>query len=265
MSQQMGRLASSWTTVHNLPMHARVSVEPAPAGCPVVVLVHGVGVSSRYMIPTAQRLGTSCRVYAPDLPGFGLSGKLAHALTLRELSDVLADWMQATGLDRAALLGDSFGCQVVAEFAVRHPERIEQAVLVGPTVDPQGRTFGEQARRWLINTPYEPATQALIVLRDYRDCGLRRAWRTFQFCLQDHIEEKLPLVQAPTLVVRGSHDAIVPQRWAEEVTRLLPHGKLVVIPGAAHTVNSDAPLELARVALPFLWAGCTTARREQIA
>ncbi|MDQ3880940.1 MAG: alpha/beta hydrolase, partial [Chloroflexota bacterium] len=63
---------------------------------------------------------------------------------------------------------------------------------------------------------------------------------------------KLPCVRVPTLVVRGGRDPIVPQAWAEEVARLLPRGRLVVIPGAAHAVNHDAPAALARVVLPFL-------------
>ena len=70
--------------------------------------------------------------------------------------------------------------------------------------------------------------------------------------LADKIEEKLPYIQAPTLVVRGSNDPVVPQRWAEEVTRLLPHGSLRVIPGAAHTINYSAPVEFVRVMQPFL-------------
>ena len=52
--------------------------------------------------------------------------------------------------------------------------------------------------------------------------------------------------------MRGSNDPIVPQRWAEEATRLLPQGRLAVVPGAFHTVNFSSPLELVRVMVPFL-------------
>lgn len=90
------------------------------------------------------------------------------------------------------------------------------------------------------------------MIRDYRDAGLRRALDAFRRMIEDPIEEKLPRIQAPTLVVRGSRDPIVPQRWAEEVTHLLPRGRLVVIPGAAHTINYSAPRELARATLSFL-------------
>jgi hypothetical protein len=54
--------------------------------------------------------------------------------------------------------------------------------------------------------------------------------------------------------VRGERDAIVSQAWVEEVTRLLPGGRLVVVPGA-HTINYSAPRELVRVVRPFLVGG----------
>jgi pimeloyl-ACP methyl ester carboxylesterase len=63
-----------------------------------------------------------------------------------------------------------------------------------------------------------------ITLTDYRKAGLRRAWATVRLALEDRIEDKLPGIVAPTLVVRGEHDPIVPQPWAEQVTRLLPKG-----------------------------------------
>src|SRR3712207_9324005 len=90
---RLGRLGSRWTQVHGLKWHARVSLEPVPQDCPAVVLVHGLGVSNRYMLPIAEHLARDFRVYAPDLPGFGLSDKPDHVLTLRELADALAAWI----------------------------------------------------------------------------------------------------------------------------------------------------------------------------
>jgi 2-hydroxy-6-oxonona-2,4-dienedioate hydrolase len=104
MPQKLGRLESRWVTVDGLPVHARVSVDPVPDGFPALVLVHGLGVSGRYMVPTAERLAPHFRVYAPDLPGFGRSGKPSRVLNLTELADALAGWMRAAGLERAALL-----------------------------------------------------------------------------------------------------------------------------------------------------------------
>lgn len=247
-----GWIESKWSRVGGLRMHARVSVSPARHDRPAVVLVHGIGITSRYWVPTSVLLAPYFRNYAPDLPGFGLSDKPERTQTLRELSDWLAKWIRSFGLSRPALVGNSFGCQIVADVAVRHPDLVSRAVLIGPTTDPQGRSAVEQIARWRRNNPGEPFAHKIVSLRDYIDCGVRRVVETFKYSLQDHIEEKLPYVRVPTLVVRGSRDPIVPQRWAERATRLLPEGRLVVVPGAYHTVNFSAPLELVRVMVPFL-------------
>ncbi len=111
-----------------------------PAGRAPVVLVHGLGVSSRYMRPLARHLATDLRVHAPDLPGFGRSGKPRRVLSIPELADWLAAWMEAAGLRRAALVGNSLGCEILVELVLRHPERVERLVLQGRTPEPGART-----------------------------------------------------------------------------------------------------------------------------
>src|SRR5438270_1925127 len=85
-----GWIESRWTRVNGLRMHARVSANPIPNDVPNVVLVHGIGITSRYWIPTLIRLGLDFHVYAPDLPGFGKSDKPERTQTLPELADSLA-------------------------------------------------------------------------------------------------------------------------------------------------------------------------------
>jgi 2-hydroxy-6-oxonona-2,4-dienedioate hydrolase len=148
MGRRIGELRSHWIDVDGLPIHARAALDQAPPDAPAVVLVHGMGVSSRYLVPTGARLAPDFRVYAPDLPGFGRSGKPRHVLDVPELADALAAWMHAAGLKCAALLGNSFGCQIIATLAVQHPERVERAVLQGPTVPRDERTIFWQLVRW---------------------------------------------------------------------------------------------------------------------
>lgn len=245
-------LVSRWTLVGDLWVHARVSRDPAARDRPAVVLVHGLVVSGRYMVPTAERLARYYRVFVPDLPGFGKSEKPSHPLNVTGLSDSLVTWMSAVGLESASFVGNSMGCQVIADLAARHPEYVECAVLQGPTMDPQGRSAPRQVARLLLDGFREPPSLLPIMLRDYLSAGLGRSLSTFRHSLEDRIEDKLPHVQVPALVVRGSRDPIVPQRWAEEVARLLPEGRLAVIPGAAHTINFAAPSEFVDVIQPFL-------------
>jgi pimeloyl-ACP methyl ester carboxylesterase len=238
--------------VDGLRIHARVSVERPLARAPAVVLVHGLIVSSRYMVPTAERLAPFVPVFAVDLPGFGRSDDPARTLDVPELADALASWMEASLLERAVLVGNSFGCQVIAELAARHPGRVAGVVLAGPSMDPRARNAPAEMLRLLADWPRERPSLTLIFLRDLLRAGLGRGWRTFRYALADRIEAKLPLVQAPALVVRGSRDPIVPERWAEEAARLLPRGRLAVIPGAPHAINYSAPDELVRILRSFL-------------
>lgn len=262
--EQRGKLESQWTLVDGISMHARCSVERVPDDAPSVVLVHGAGVSSRYFMLTAERLAPHYRVYAPDQPGFGKSGKPQRVLDVTGLADALAQWMEARGIEAAALLGNSFGCQIVVEFAVRHPQLIERGILAGPTTDAKARSALQQLWRWWRNGRSEPPSLQGVVLRDYRDAGLRRVLRTFGYAIKDPIEEKLPRVRVPMLVLRGSRDSIVSQEWAEEVTRLLPLGTLMLIPGAAHTVNYNSPTELVRAVRPFLNEGRRSRHKERL-
>jgi 2-hydroxy-6-oxonona-2,4-dienedioate hydrolase len=104
------KLETVWTRVGGLQIHARVSGGPEPARHPAVVLVHGLVVSSRYMIPTAERLAPHYQVFMPDLPGFGRSERPPGILDVAGLSDALSAWMGGVGLERAALVGNSMGC-----------------------------------------------------------------------------------------------------------------------------------------------------------
>jgi pimeloyl-ACP methyl ester carboxylesterase len=245
-------LRSQWYAVNGMRVHARVSVNAVPPERPTLVLVHGLGVSSRYMIPTAQELARTYRVYAPDLPGVGKSDRPPRAMTIPELADALAAWMQAAGLGSAVLVGNSLGCQVIVDFALRYAARLQRVVLVGATIDPEARGALRQIGRGLFDVVAEPPALWPILVHDYLVAGPFRSLQTLRYALQDPIEQKLPQVRAPALVVRGAGDTIVPPRWAEEMTRLLPAARLVVIPGACHAVNFSHPRELARVIVPFV-------------
>jgi len=233
-------------------MYTRLSREPIAAPTSAIVLVHGLSVSSGYMVPTAVRLAPSYRVWVPDLPGFGRSARPDHILTIPELADALAAWMQAVRLPSATLLGNSLGCQIIVNLAVRYPERIEHAILVSPTMDPKARTIHQEAGRLLRDVACEPPHFLPVLLRDYLVAGIPRTIGTLRSAFEDPMEEHLPQVHVPTLVVRGARDPIVPQEWVEKVHRLVPKSQLVVVPQAGHAVNFNSPEKLVRIIRSFL-------------
>jgi pimeloyl-ACP methyl ester carboxylesterase len=247
-----GRVESRWFDVKGRLWHVYCATPPPKADVATVVLVHGVIVSGRYMVPTLELMAPRFRAFAPDLPGHGRSEKPERGLDLDELADALADWMDAAGLERAMLVGNSMGCQVVARFAARHPRRTDRIVLQAPTIDRRARDLPRQLARLLRDMPRERLSLLLIMLRDLSRVGAVRALQMTRIMLADRIEDVLPLVQAPALVIHGSEDPILPQVWAAEVASLLPEGRLMVVNGAPHAMNYSMPLELLRAAAAFL-------------
>lgn len=245
-------LADVWTTVAGWRVFARVNAHAAQADRPPIVLVHGLGVSGRYLVPTARLLAPYYPVYVPDLPGFGRSARAGGYFDVRELADILLAWMDAWTLDRAVLLGNSLGCQIVAHAAARHPERIAAAILTSPTVDPASLPAARILAGFLRAIPHEPLSLAAIVARDYLTAGPLRMVRVCISMLSDRLQTRLPQMPMPTLVVRGEHDSIVSRAWAAEVTSLLPNGHLIELPGGCHGVCYDAAPQLAAAVRAFL-------------
>lgn len=241
---------SRWTRVRGLRLHCRAS-RHSPDTAPVV-LVHGVAVSHRYLMPFAELLAAEHPVLAVDLPGFGLSDKPRTVAGLPELTDHLADWLTATGNAPAAVFGNSFGAQIAVDLAVRHPDLADRLILSGPTMDPAARTMTRQVLRWLRSLPHEDPSQVPILARDLLDAGPYRAVRTFRTALRDRIEDKLPRVHVPTLVTRGDREAVATQAWAERAVALLPEGRLAVVPNCPHDATYSAPAALTELVLPFL-------------
>jgi 2-hydroxy-6-oxonona-2,4-dienedioate hydrolase len=168
-----------------LRMHALASTDlPRWQEVPVV-LVHGLGVSSRYMVPIARHLAPDLQVFAPDLPGFGRSDKPDHVLTIRQLADALAAWMSAAGLRRAMFIGNSLGCEILVELALRHPERVVSLVLQGPTPEPAARTASQQIWRYIVTGQYERSPLSWVSASDYMICGVRRFVQTFLYMLEE--------------------------------------------------------------------------------
>lgn len=218
---------------------------------PVLVLVHGLVVSSGLVVPTAERLADHFHVLAPDLPGYGRS-EGGGPVSVPGLGAGLLDWAAAAGLRRARWLGTSFGCQVLTEAALRRPRLFERIVLVGPTVDPTARTVPRLVNRWRQESWTQSAALRRLLVREYARAGIRRAVATVQAALRDRPEDRLAHLDMPALVVRGTDDPIITPAWAREVARRLPAGRLVTVPGAPHAMTFDAPDALLRAARPFL-------------
>ncbi|MCA2211728.1 alpha/beta hydrolase [Wangella sp. NEAU-J3] len=215
------------------------------------MLLHGLAVSHRYLMPTARRLGPGS-VYVPDLAGFGLSGKPATALDVGAHAATIADLIDRLGTGPVRLLGNSFGCQVAVELAIRRPDLVAALVLTGPTTDPAAATAWGQAGRLLRDLPHEDVRQTAILARDVRDAGARRILATLHHAVTDDIYGKLMAIRVPVLLLRGSKDPIAPQAWLDRMAGSLSRATAVTIGGAAHNVVSTAGAEAAAAIRRFV-------------
>ena len=244
-------MESLWATIDGIRGHARAWSGTSDSRRSPVVMVHGFGISSSYFVPLGNLLAGEFASYAPDLPGHGKSETPPRPLDVPALAEALIAWMDAFDIERAALVGNSMGCQIVAEAAVRFPQRVDRLVLIGPTVDPAARAAWRQIGRLLRGGYFERISLVGILLRDFARMG-PRLFPEFRFMLEDRIEEKLPRVTAPVMLVRGERDYVAPPRWLEEAARLSGAQTTTVIPRWGHGAHYSAPdVTKAKIA-PFL-------------
>jgi len=247
-------LRADWRLVGGLRLHARVA--DAAADAPPVVLVHGLGVSGRYFVPAARALAADHAVWVPDLPGHGRSEAPPRAQRVPEMAATLLAWMDAVGLARPALVGNSLGAQAVLHLAARHPERAGPRVLVGSTVDSRDRTFGAQLARLALTGLFERAGLVPILARDYARM-LPRILGEARAALDDAPEANAPLVRSPSLIVRGAHDRLTTRAWVAELAAILRGETVREVPGVGHAVHFSVPERFAAIVRDFLRAAAT--------
>jgi 2-hydroxy-6-oxonona-2,4-dienedioate hydrolase len=228
-------VASRRIVAGGLGIHAWAAGEGDP-----VVLVHGFGVSGRYMLPLAQSLARWFSVFVPELPGSGRSQKPPMPLGIGGLAEALASCLDALELQRPAFVANSMGCQVITELAFQLPDRAGPLVLVGPTIDPDQRRARHQVLSGVRDLAREPLSLLTHPAQD-GVTGIRALLATARSALADRIEDRLPLIEQPTLVLRGSEDSFVSAAWADRVAALLPRSRSVVVPGEPHAVHYTRP------------------------
>jgi pimeloyl-ACP methyl ester carboxylesterase len=202
-----------------------------------VLCLHGLGVSPRYLAPLVGVLRRDREVAAPRLPQ-GLPVERWAELAVAGITGPVT------------VFANSLGCQAAVEIAIRRPELVRSLVLVGPTWDPSAPTLRQHLARLALDAVREPPKLNWVVATDYLRGGPLRTVRGARLMLDHPMVERLPLVSAPAVVVRGERDPIVPKVWAEQVASLLPDATSREIPGAAHCAHFTHPREVAATERP---------------
>jgi pimeloyl-ACP methyl ester carboxylesterase len=223
-------------------------VPDAPVGGRPFVLVHGIGVSSRYFHPAAAELARLGIVYLVDLPGYGSAPNPHRDVSIADHAGVLARFLAATGIESPVLVGHSMGTQVVTQLALDYPQTTDRIVLLAPTMDPAARGFWPATGRLMrdILTREPPQVNAIVSIDYFFRCGIPYFLKQTRHLLADRIEDRLPLLRAKGLVIRGDRDCICPPDWCREVTGLLVDGRYAEVKGP-HVIMFTDPVRIAQL------------------
>ena len=256
---------SEFLRVAGLRLHVR---DTGPRIAPAVILLHGLGSSLQTWEPWAQSLAQRFRVIRFDLPGFGLTGPdpTGDYSDARAIA-VLAALMDALSVPHASLIGNSMGGKLAWQFAARYPDRVDRLVLISPDgFASPGFEYGRQAEvpmlakllpytmpTWMLRMNLAPAygdrsRLTSDVVRRYRDLmlapGVRRA--LLQRTAQVRLEPPEPLlrqIKAPTLLVWGERDALIPFSNAQDYLKAISNCRLVSFADLGHVPQEEAPAE----------------------
>lgn len=234
------RMASRWDDVGPWRIHSRYLTHRAPPGATWVLLLHGLGVSGRYMSPLALELSTRFRVAVPDLPGHGRTPARGRRLGVVDMAAALASWMDVAGVGGAHLVANSLGCQVAMQVAVDGQVSVSRLLLAGPTMDPAAPTAARQVARLVRGTPREPTSLALLAVAEQLRRPLQ-AWYALQAGLAHPVEVVAREVTNPTVLVRGADDHVAPSAWLRQLATWLRDVEVVELPVGAHGVHFDRP------------------------
>jgi len=264
---------------------ARVSTLTMGEG-PDVLLIHGLGGAKSSFFDTASALSTRSRVHALDLPGFGSSSKPALApYNAKWFAKVVVDVMDALGIEKAHLVGNSMGGRVAIEVGLRFPERVHGLALLCPAVAFIKREFHPIVRllrpefgmlphrftRGMIAGQFwsmfcdrdavDPSVADVVVeefQRIYASAGARFAFLASARNLyldnpfgRGGFYPRLSELTAPSLFVWGTHDPLIPHGFKRHVERWLPRAEQVVLERCGHVPQVERPAETNALLMRF--------------
>ena len=257
------RAPDDMVSIAGTPIHIR---DTGPRDAPAVILLHGFGASLHTWEPWAEGLQDRFRVIRFDLPGSGLSppdatGDYTDARAIALINGL----MQKAGIERASLVGHSVGGRIAWTFAAEHPDRVEGLVLISPDgFASPGFEYGKAPDvpavmklmryalpRFMLRSNIavgyaDPAALTDSAVERYHELMLapdaRQAMldRMEQTVLEDPVP-RLEKITAPTLIVWGEKDAMIPFVNASDYAQHIADNRLVSFPALGHLPHEENP------------------------
>jgi pimeloyl-ACP methyl ester carboxylesterase len=222
---------------------------------PPLVLAHGLCGSGRWWSANAPFLARRFQVYSLDLVGFGRS-RGGPPFRLGDAASTLAEWMRQCLPAPAHLVGHSMGGHIAAELAADYPELVARLVLVDAAAGRFDVTLAPGALAGL-PTLLRTLSPAFIrmLLSDASCAGPATIARALSALLATDLESKLGQITAPTLVIWGSDDMLVPLAVGRRIAAAIPGAQLAVLPRTGHNPMIERPETFNRLVHNFLHNG----------
>jgi pimeloyl-ACP methyl ester carboxylesterase len=252
----------------------------------VLLLLHGIAGSSETWVPAMELLQRDYTVLAPDFLGHGNSAKPPGDYSLGNHAAVMRDFLEILGIERATVIGQSYGGGVAMQFAYQFPDSCERLVLV----DAGG--LGREVS-WMLRLVTLPGAEYVLpvvfsallrdcgdsIIRFLRDRGIRSAratetWRSFASLtdpanraafvrtMRAVIEpggqavnamDRLYLAEGmPTLIVWGAQDKIIPLSHAYQAHEAISNSRLEIMEGVGHYPHVEDPFQFVEILSEFL-------------
>lgn len=271
-----GEVASGFLDVDGVRIH-QLDTAPGRTDLPLVILVHGWAGCTTDFRPLLERVDSERRWVAFDHPGCGESDKPDIHYSITGMAEFVEAVRAALGVETVDLVGHSLGGQIAVHYAVRHPDRVRRLVLI----DPDGLA-GEEGfwlrvvrldrlvdRAFALNsrcvirgvmrrrvfhgrTGLEAAADGKAAYLLTPDGNRAVARITKEAIGTEPVDDLLPLVAQPTLVVWGGEDRLLPVRWAGAWMRGLPRSELWIVPECGHMPTAEKPAWTAVMLEEFL-------------
>lgn len=271
MAVAVGWGGGARTTLFGVRLYSR----SAGGGVPVVLL-HAFPLSSAMWLGQREGLSGVCRVITPDLRGFGGSPLGEEEPSLAVMADDVAETLDAEGIERAVIGGQSMGGYVTMEFCRRHPDRVLGVILADTKASAD--TEAARANRERIAQAVTehgggvlleevvpglvgPTTRQRRAMVYGRVRGLAQtappravAWASRAMATRPESFDTLRALKVPALVIVGEEDELSPPADAEAMAGAIPDATLVTIEEAGHLSAVERPEAFNRAVAAFVRA-----------
>lgn len=205
-------------------------------------------------------------VFAPDLPGFGDSVLNKNALEFEDYLSFVNDFILKQKLKDVILIGHSFGGRIAIKFAAKYPQKVKSLILIAasgiqrplPSLKKKAVFVATKILRPFFYIPplslffkfFRKLVYFSIGEMDYYKAG--KLAETFKNIYQVSVLDDLPKIKAPTLLVWGENDKVVPVDDGKTMEQLIPNSKLIVIKNEGHKIPYENPKVLNKVITEFI-------------